>query len=153
MEAEVLGTVLLPLALVVLWRLRTLGTRQAIQALCTPCGEKALCANLFPSDPRNQNVSNFNLPPPPFFFYLFFSMPSLPFPVQTSPGLPPMTAFPLPRAASHQTHMWSFPEMLPQSSAAQLGLTFPASPGQEEGSWSSPWLLDSGRCFLPLRSP
>lgn len=28
--------------------------------------------------------------------------------------------------------------MLPQSSAAQLGLTLPASPGQEEGSLEQP---------------
>ena len=49
----------LTLALAVLWRLRTLGTRQAIQAVCTPCGEKAFCTNLFPSDSRNQNLSKF----------------------------------------------------------------------------------------------
>lgn len=67
--------------------------------------------------------------------------------------LPSVAAFPSPHAACHQTHSWATAEMVPQTPAPQPGLILPASLGQEESIWSSPQLLGSGRCFLPLRSP
>lgn len=149
---------LTPLALAVLWRLRTLGTREAIQALCTPAEKKhfALTGFLLTPETRTSQILTYH----PFFFSSPYFVPCPAHLPQFRPDQcshlrqpPAFLLLPPVRHTCGLSPRCCPKAQLPQSSAPQPGLTPPASPGQEGGSWSSPWLLGSGRCFLPSRSP